>query len=412
MLKISSLFRSAAVFGLLATLLAGAQAQVTRKDGFLQATQAAKTGQQDVLVLLLGSDWEQQGVKQRQRLGKPSGVLAGLPAELLYCEVDVLQEPDEAAQKRFAELHGDFKLKPAGFPCLVLLDANGKQFASIATAELLQNNDARLLALIKDYLQKRKQRDELLLQGKQAEQQNNPQLAAQKLHAALALLEQGREKGQIKQLQKLDANLARALDANPWEFSGKFDGKNANVVLAELETCLQNPKLDADAKQQLMAAKCGILRRSSAPRSELARSYEQMYRLNPQSELGRAALAAKDLWAGGAHLLTGWQPEQLQKQTQYRVRVGGKPQLDGAGKYSLELKFRGGKEQLEVLGVYLLDGKKPVASDVRAAALGNKTKTLRYELTVSGKVADPVLEIEIKTGPLADNRGEFNWKKL
>ncbi len=380
----------------------------------LQAVQTASNGaeakslvKEDGYVIFIYADgWDEYSRKACQDLMADAEVRKAA-GDAVLMPLPYPENPNEERKKKQKELLGGLDVPtPHSFPALILLDKQGRHYATIKGRAVARAKASEVAALLSDRMQKGRERLRLIAESEKA---TDGAKKARLLFDAYQL--EGLSwagKGFGDRLAKLDpqdsSGVRRSLNFNPYGFTGGLDKKGLKNGLAEVEKMLADPAYTPQQKQRICAAAIGLLRRQGGMNdAQTMRDYiKRMKEYAPHTPEGQAADLLMREWIPGLHYGRGWNPSCIPP-TKQGIEMDGKLPIKEAGTYVVRFNYGSGSAGLSVFAVTLYDGEKKVAEDGHTGFAGNMSKDNVFRLTAPKSVSNPRLIITLGQ----DNRDSY-----
>ncbi len=380
---------------------------------FSHAAQVVKNGAEakklvkdDGYVFFLYADgWDEYSRKCCETLMTHEAVLKAA-GDAVLVPLPYPENPNEARKEQQKQLLDGLDVPtPWSFPALVLLDKEGKYYATIYGTPVARAKADQVAELLSDRIKKGKERRRLLVESANAAA---PAQKSRLLYQAYQLdgLSWANDLG--AQLAKVDpqdeSGAQRALRFNAYDFAGNI-GKNGMAAgLEEAEKMLADDAYSATQKQRICAAVVGMMRRDAGLKdADTMKKYiRRMRDYAPETAEGQAASLIMRDWVPGLSYGKGWSPNciPLTKET---MQMEGKLPITDTGTYLVTFKYEWGGAGLVVFGVELYDGDTKVAEDMHEGFAGNNSNNNVYRLSVPKKLNKPKLMITLGQ----DNRDTY-----
>ncbi len=392
----------------LLSIVAHAQVAVTTATDWPDAVAKAKAESKDIAVLLDGSDWSPIATSFRQQVVGSNAVRIATAKTYVWVTIDSPERENEAT-KALAEKNKPFGYRPWNLPAVVLADADGRVYASVAGSEA--RDSAALLARLGvargaiDRM-RAKLTEATKLEGARK---------ANVLGAALAEIDskfaRDQFKGLVQEIAKLDPN-----DTTGWRLRYEFDDlsflegtvlklcneKKVAEAIRECDKRLANNRITTEQRQQILAARFAALRRSGKP-VEALNTLAQLQSTDPRSELGKGARNL-GVFHSQPVKLRGWFWDGWDMRPDFTaMEIDARSKLSSSGDYFIEFKGWG----LEVRSVALVvNGKETSISESRPR------QPLRIRVDATPRSTDTVLlRIQARGQGWYDGRGTIEVRK-
>lgn len=392
----------------LLSIVAHAQVAVTTATDWPDAVTKAKSEGKDIAVLLDGSDWSPIATSFRQQVVGSNAVRIATAKTYVWVTIDSPERENEAT-KALAEKNKPFGYRPWNLPAVVLADADGRVYASVAGSEA--RDSAALLARLGvargaiDRM-RAKLTEATKLEGARK---------ANVLGAALAEIDskfaRDQFKGLVQEIAKLDPN-----DTTGWRLRYEFDDlsflegtvlklcneKKVAEAIRECDKRLANNRITTEQRQQILAARFAALRRSGKP-VEALNTLAQLQSTDPRSELGKGARNL-GVFHSQPVKLRGWFWDGWDMRPDFTaMEIDARSKLSSSGDYFIEFKGWG----LEVRSVALVvNGKETSISESRPR------QPLRIRVDATPRSTDTVLlRIQARGQGWYDGRGTIEVRK-
>lgn len=392
----------------LLSIVAHAQVAVTTATDWPDAVTKAKSEGKDIAVLLDGSDWSPIATSFRQQVVGSNAVRIATAKTYVWVTIDSPERENDAT-KALAEKNKPFGYRPWNLPAVVLADADGRVYASVAGSEA--RDSAALLARLGvargaiDRM-RAKLTEATKLEGARK---------ANVLGAALAEIDskfaRDQFKGLVQEIAKLDPN-----DTTGWRLRYEFDDlsflegtvlklcneKKVAEAIRECDKRLANNRITTEQRQQILAARFAALRRSGKP-VEALNTLAQLQSTDPRSELGKGARNL-GVFHSQPVKLRGWFWDGWDMRPDFTaMEIDARSKLSSSGDYFIEFKGWG----LEVRSVALVvNGKETSISESRPR------QPLRIRVDATPRSTDTVLlRIQARGQGWYDGRGTIEVRK-
>jgi len=256
-----------------------------------EAIALAQKSHSSILLFVHGSDWNRLGEKFRCKIWEKENFQSQLGDDLVMLGVDFLESPDQKQKKSFESATKGLKIKFRSYPVLALYDSSGKMYASWLGADFPLMT-SQTVALITHEMDQKKKQEAYLEEAKQLKGVKK----AQALYLA-AEAQSGKRTEIIKLLKICDPDNKSGY-LSLLEFDGRKALKHANSLvkkkkfaeaIAWLDAQWDQPKLNTEQKQWILAAKGNVYRRWGAGHlREMDQAFMAAYRLDPESIVGKA----------------------------------------------------------------------------------------------------------------------------
>lgn len=388
---------------------------VQRAVDFPEAQKLAKEQGCDIVVLVVGSDWNQPG-KRYAETWNDASFAKTLPGNTVLLCWDKMENPDDVA-KVLASKNKDCPAAVRSIPGLALIDKNGRLVGTRNGTEEL-GEPKQLPLHIRSLVSIRTQRDEL---WKRAEQVQGVK-RAEALGQGLDVMKQNL--GHRKVYDAVFQEMKKADPEDKSGYVGKYQFPGADLapqvlgnfvqkkLFAEGENYLlqwhRNPRLDPEQRQQLHAARFCLYQHWPEKRALARKALEDLRDVNPRSVMGQSANRYL------AHLFppltyeSGWKPSHLSgEKSSWKIDVSR--QIPQKGEYTLTFRYTAGGDALVIHSTKLIDRQGVLAEDEHQGSTGhqNKGNIYRYSLT-RRPVGQVWLHTEVSAGGRNDSAGSFS----
>ncbi len=309
------------------------------------------------------------------------------------------ESPDEERKKKQQELLGGLNVPtPHSFPALVLLDKQGRHYATIFGRPVARVDAAAVAGLLADRMKKWRERVRLLAESEKAADGAQKARLLFNAYQLEGLSWAGKDFG--KRLSKLDpkdsSGVLRAWNFKPYDFAKALNEKSLKDGLAEVEKRLADPVYTPQQKQRICAAAVGLIRRKGGlDDAQTMRKYvKRMKEYAPNTPEGKAADFIMRQWIPGLNYGRGWNPSCIPAK-QRELELDGNLPIKDAGNYVVRFNYGSGSMGLTIYAVTLYDGDKKVAEDRHEGFAGRNSKNNAYKLTVPKRVLNPRLMITL-----------------
>ncbi len=392
----------------LLSIVAHAQVAVTTATDWPDAVAKAKAESKDIAVLLDGSDWSPIATSFRQQVVGSNAVRTATAKTYVWVTIDSPERETEATTA-LAEKNKPFGYRPWNLPAVVLADAEGRVYASVAGSEA--RDSATLLANLGVA---RSAIDRMRAKLTEATKLEGAR-KANVLGAALAEIDskfaRDQFKGLVQEIAKLDPN-----DTTGWRLRYEFDDlsflegtvlklcdeKKVAEAIRECDKRLANNRITPEQRQQILAARFAALRRSGKP-VEALNTLAQLQSVDPRSELGKGARNL-GIFHSQTVKLRGWFWDGWDMRPDFTaMEIDARSKLSSTGDYFVEFKGWG----LEVRSVALVvNGKELSVSESRPR------QPLRIRVDATPRSTDSIiLRIQARGQGWYDGRGTIEVRK-
>lgn len=398
----------------LTLIFTAASHAVQRATDYPEALKLAKEQSVDIVVLVIGADWNQPS-RRYAKTWNGEAFAKSLPEETVLLCWDKMENPDEAA-KALSEKNKDCPAAVRSIPGLALIDKDGRLVGTRNGAQEL-GEPSQLASQVKTLVATRIQRDAC---WKRAEQVQGVK-RAEALGEGLDVMKQ--HLGHRKAYDPVFQEMKKADPEDKSGYIAKYQFPGADLaphvlgnyvqkkLFAEGETYLlqwhRNPRLDAEQRQQLHAARFCLYQQWPEKQAMARKALEDLRDVNPQSVMGQSAIRYL------AHLyppLTyegGWKPSHLKgERSSWKIDVTR--QIDKQNDYTLTFRYSTGADALVIHSTKLIDRNGVLASDEHQGHTGhqNKDNTYRFALT-RRPVGQVWLHAEVSAGSRNESAGTF-----
>ncbi len=304
----------------------------------------------------------------------------------------------DESKARQKELCGKLEVPHANsYPALLLLDRQGKHYATLCGTAVTRGKVAPVAKLLADRMAKGKERTRLLAA---AEKATGPEKARHTYDAYQLEGLTGFGRGFAGHIAKLDpqnaTGLKRATNYDHYGLVESFNKMQHAELMNEVNTLLADAAYTNRQKQQICVAAIGALRRNAGPvgAQDLQKLTERMKAYAPETWEGKAADFILREWVRPFRYDEGWTPATVPP-SQIPTELVGELPIKEAGTYTVRFDYTRGAHAFCVLAVELYDGKTKVAEDHHKGTTGTNNSNNTYTLKVSKAVADPHLMITV-----------------
>jgi len=392
----------------LLSIVTHAQVAVTTATDWPDAVSKAKDEGKDIAVLLDGSDWSPIAANFRQQVVGSNAIRTATAKTYVWVTIDSPERETEAT-KALAEKNKPFGYRPWNLPAVVLADAEGRVYASVAGSEA--RDSATLLTRLATG---RNAMDRMRSKLNEVAKLEGTR-KANAIGAALAELDmkfsRDQFKGLVQEIAKLDPN-----DTTGWRLRYEFDDisflegtvlklcdeKKVAEAIRECDKRLANNRITPEQRQQILAARFAALRRSGKP-VEALNTLAQLQSVDPRSELGKGARNL-GIFHSQTVKLRGWFWDGWDMRPDFAaMEIDARSKLSSTGDYFVEFKGWG----LEVRSVALVvNGKELSISESRPR------QPLRIRVDSTPRPTDSVvLRIQARGQGWYDGRGTIEVRK-
>lgn len=388
---------------------------VQRAADYPEARNLAKQHGSDIVVLVVGSDWNQPS-KRYAETWKDASFAKTLPENMVLLCWDKVENPDEAA-KAIAEKNKDCPAAVRSIPGLALIDKDGRLVGTRnGTQEL--GEPTQLSLQIKNLAAIRAQRDEL---WKRAEQVQGIK-RAEALGQGLDVMKQ--HLGHRKVYDPVFQEMKKADPEDKSGYVAKYQFPGADLAPHVLGNYVQkklfvegenyllqwhrNPRLDPEQRQQLHAARFCLYQHWPEKQALARKALEDLRDVNPKSVMGQSAVRYL------AHLFppltyeSGWKPSHLRgEKSSWKIDVSR--QIPQKGHYTLTFRYSTGGDALVIHGAKLIDRQGVLAVDEHQGSTGHQNKDNVYRFSLTRRPVGQVwLHAEVSAGGRNDSAGSFS----
>jgi len=386
---------------------------VKNATSYEEGLKLAANEHRDLLIFVHGSDWCRPGERFKQSIWDDPKFATSLGDGFVRLSVDVLENPSEAQAEELSKRTKGFKVKFRTYPVLLLIDASGDIYETIAGSNYPQTlqetvdqiSAARRDREIRDYFaqQAKKAKDNaekasLLFEALQVDAGNQQKL--------LTLLKQADPKDEAGFLANVtfDRNKmladSRALAAN---------GKHKEAIQS-LNEMLQE-SLEVEQQQWIRTAMGQVYRAWKGHEKEAYDAYMSAHELNPQSVPGIASLRLALKFVNPYAVEFDWNPSQS-KTSAHDWEIDVSEAVRSAGVFQADFKYQKGASGLSIISVTLLDGDETISEDIHEGFAGGRSRKTSYRVTSPKKLVQPKLKVRTLTGPNTDSFGKMTFKQI
>lgn len=386
-----------------------------RAADYPEAQNLAKQQGSDIVVLVVGSDWNQPS-KRYAETWNDATFAKTLPDKMVLLCWDKVENPDEAG-KALTLKNKDCPAAVRSVPGLALIDKDGRLVGTRnGTQEL---GEPRQLSLhIKSLTATRVQRDEL---WKRAEQVQGAR-RAEALGQGLDVMKQ--HLGHRKVYDPVFQEMKKADPDDKSGYVGKYQFPGADLapqvlgnyvqkkLFAEGENYLlqwhRNSRLDPEQRQQLHAARFCLYQHWPEKQSLARKALEDLRDVNPKSVMGQSASRYLSHLFPPLTYEGGWKPTHLKgEKSSWKIDVSR--QITQKSDYSLTFRYRSGGDALVIHGVKLVDRQGVLSTDEHQGSTGHQNKDNVYRFSLNRRPVGQVwLHAEVSAGGRNDSAGSFS----
>ncbi len=366
-----------------------------------------------LIVLAYADGWDKYSKKRVDKL-LAAEVLLKAADDAVLLPLPIPSYTTEESKKAMADTCGELKVPAANsYPALILFNAKGQHYATLCGKDVARGRVAEVATLLRDRMEKGKQREELLAKAEKATGAEKARLTYEAWQIEGLT---GFGKGFGGHLAKMDpkdeSGVVKAANFNAYGFAHDLGKKEVKEGLAEVEKLLDAPAFTNRQKQRICAAAIGLLRRKAGPAgaAEMRRYAQRMKTYAPETPEGRAAERILREWVKPLSYEEGWTPATLPTD-KAPVELEGKLPIAEAGTYAVRFDYTSGRMGLTILAVELYDGREKIAEDRHQGFTGDKPSNNIYSLKVPAAVKDPHLFISVDM-PNRDSAGRISIIKL
>jgi hypothetical protein len=401
---------------LLLTLALFSRAEaVQRATDYPEAQSLAKQHGSDIVVLVIGSDWNQPS-KRYTETWNDASFAKTLPENMVLLCWDKVENPDAAA-KELAAKNKDCPAAVRSVPGLALIDQEGRLVGTRNGTEEL--GEPKQLSLhIRNMVATRSQRDELWKRAQQVQGIKRAEALGQGLDVMKQHL------GHRKVYEPIFQEIKKADPEDKSGYVGKYQFPGADLAPHVLGNYVQkklfvegenyllqwhrNPRLDPEQRQQLHAARFCLYQNWPEKRALARKALEDLRDVNPRSVMGQSA--SRYL----AHLFppltyeSGWKPIHLKgEKSSWKIDVSR--QIPQKGDYALTFRYTAGGDALVIHGAKLIDRQGVLAVDEHQGSTGHQNKDNVYRFSLTRRPVGQVwLHTEVSAGGRNDSAGNFS----
>lgn len=366
------------------------------------------------ILFLYPEGWDRYGKKLCETLISNPGVKAAAGDAALIL-APVYQERNEKTNAVAGQVMGNLgyphSMSDISYPAIVFYEKNGRSYATLHGAALMNASAPEVAKQIKARLDARKEQQALL------DKSGSVTDAGEKVRLLLAAARvegvswPDRLKETIRSIDPTDAH--GGIASLDFGFGAK-NNESLEDFLKRLDAVLKNPQLTTWQKQRACAVAIGHIRRTygmMAGGPLITQYAKAMRELDPESSLGLSADVVIRDWVREYRYGQGWSSEI--------IPAGPVPMLmhdvpmQPPGTYEVTFKLTTGRDGIRINSLRLMDGEKCIAADNSPVEVGWSHTVHTYTFTVKEALAAPVLEITYGNAP--DKRstwGEISVKAL
>ncbi len=358
------------------------------------------------VLLCHSADWdsthEEQWMRRHTSLRSACG-----NALILY--VPIYQNPTPEQRAEVERLLEGAPIAANGLglhsvPCAVLLDRDGRPYATISGNDFMDNAAGH----IRHAQTQQRTRNNLL---RQASTEEGPQKAETLSRIwRLSITPPPDLREQMKAADPEDkAGIAEWTPFDPWALAERIRKMSWQDAIAELDRVQQAP-LSKEERQTVLAIRIGCVHHhlGAAGSKEIHSLANACTALAPGTPLGKAAQRAASLWGNRLDLGTGWNAGQLPR-VAAECEITGTRYLARAGEYHIEFIPTGGTDPVNVTRVTLYDGDTVISEDIHSCSLKpqEKLEHHKYMLIVRQASSHPRLVIAFDQQGKTNTQGRF-----
>lgn len=392
---------------------------VQRATDYPEAQNLAKQHGADIVVLVIGSDWNQPS-KRYAETWNDASFAKTLPENMVLLCWDKVENPDAAA-KELAAKNKDCPAAVRSVPGLALIDQEGRLVGTRNGTEEL-GEPKQLSQHIRNMVATRSQRDELWKRAQQVQGVKRAEALGQGLDVMKQHL------GHRKVYDPIFQEMKKADPEDKSGYVGKYQFPGADLAPHMLGNYVQkklfvegenyllqwhrNPRLDPEQRQQLHAARFCLYQNWPEKRALARKALEDLRDVNPRSVMGQSA--SRYL----AHLFppltyeNGWKPIHLKgEKSSWKIDVSR--QIAQKGDYALTFRYTAGGDALVIYGAKLIDRQGVLAVDEHQGSTGHQNKDNVYRFCLTRRPVGQVwLHTEVSAGGRNDSAGNFSIESV
>ncbi|MFM2170294.1 MAG: hypothetical protein RI957_523 [Verrucomicrobiota bacterium] len=387
---------------------------VQRAADYPEAQRLAKEHAADIVVLVIGSDWNPSSRRYASTWNDGAFADTLPPETILFCW-DKIENPDEAA-KILGVKNKDCPAAVRSIPGLALIDKDGRLVGTRNGVQEL-GEPSQLIKHVKNLLTTRVQRDASWKRAEQLQGVNRAEAFGQGLDVMKQQL------GHRKAYEPILQEMKKADPEDKSGYIGKYQFPGADLaphvlsayvqkkLFAEGENYLlqwhQNPRLDAEQRQHLHAARFCLYQHWPEKQSMVRKALEDLRDVNPQSLMGQSATRYLGHLYPPLTYDGGWKPSHLKgERSSWKIDVT--KQIPQKGDYTLSFRYRSGGDALVIHSTKLIDRQGVLGSDDHAGSTGHQNKNNSYRFSLTRKPVGQVwLHTEVSAGTRNDSAGTF-----
>jgi len=385
-----------------------------RASDYQDAKRLAKENASDIVVLVIGSDWNQPSRRYATAWNDAAFVSSLPPQTILLCW-DKQESPDEAA-KACALKNKECPAAVRSIPGLALIDQDGRLVGSRNGAQEL-GDPSMLVRHIKSLVAIREQRDAC---WKRAEQIQGVK-RAEALGQGLDIM--GQRLGHAKAYDPVLQEIKKADPDDKSGYVGKYQFPGADLAPHVLSTYAQkklfsegenyllqwhrNSRLDAEQRQHLHAARFCLYQNWPEKQAMVRKALEDLRDVDPKSIMGQSAARYLEHLFPPLTYEGGWKPSHLKGQrSSWKMDVTR--QISEKRNYALTFQYQSGGDALVIHGTKLMDRQGELSVDEHAGSTGHQNKENTYRFSLKRRPVGQVwLHTEVSAGTRNDSAGTF-----